>query len=125
MAHVYETFRWLESRATPRETRNVVLGVEKLYPREMTRELLHIKGHLDTMLAMMEEGVVEIDQDHRVLYANPAACRLIGGADHQLFASRCRPSSTRGKRSNGTSAASPATPRRQCPRCRSSTTTAC
>ena len=51
MAHVLETFRWLEGRATPEETRNVVLGVEKLYPREMTRELLHIKGHLDTMLA--------------------------------------------------------------------------
>jgi PAS domain S-box-containing protein len=85
MAHVYDTFRWLEGRTAADETRNVVLGVEKLYPREMTRELLHIKGHLDTMLAMMEEGVVEIDQDHRVLYANPAACRLIGTADHQLF----------------------------------------
>jgi len=85
MVNVFETFRWLEGRATAGETRDVVLGVEKLFPREMTRELLHIKGHLDTMLAMMEEGVVEIDQDHRILYANPAACRLIGGGDHQLF----------------------------------------
>jgi PAS domain S-box-containing protein len=76
MVNVFETFRWLERRATSRETRTVVLGVEKLFPREMTRELLHIKGHLDTMLDMMEEGVVEIDQDHRILYANPAACRL-------------------------------------------------
>jgi signal transduction histidine kinase/DNA-binding response OmpR family regulator len=85
MAHVFETFRWLDARSPSRETRNVVLGVEKLYPREMTRELLHIKGHLDTMLSMMEEGVVEIDQDHRILYANPAACRIIGDADYQLF----------------------------------------
>jgi PAS domain S-box-containing protein len=85
MTHVFETFRWLESRTDVHQTRDVVLGVEKLYPREMTRELLHLKGHLDTMLSMMEEGVVEIDQDHRILYANPAACRMIGGVEHQLF----------------------------------------
>ena len=85
MAHVFDTFRWLEARTGPEEKRTVVLGVEKLYPREMTRELLHIKGHLDTMLSLMGEGVVEIDQDHRILYANPAACRLFGSDDHRLF----------------------------------------
>ena len=85
MTHILETFRWLESRTGPEEKRSVVLGVDKLYPREMTRELLHIKGHLDTMLALMGEGVVEIDQDHRILYANPAACRLLGTDDNRLF----------------------------------------
>ena len=75
----------VESRTGPGEKRNVVLGVEKLHPREMTRELLHIKGHLDTMLSLMGEGVVEVDQDHRILYANPAACRLLGSEDHHLF----------------------------------------
>jgi len=85
MAHLLETFRWIEARTGPEEKRTVVLGVEKLFPREMTRELLHIKGHLDTMLSLMGEGVVEIDQDHRILYANPAACRLLGSDDHHLF----------------------------------------
>jgi len=84
-AHILDTFRWIETRTGPEEKRNVVLGVEKLYPREMTRELLHIKGHLDTMLSLMGEGVIEIDQDHRILYANPAACRLLGSVDHRLF----------------------------------------
>jgi len=85
MAHILDTFRWLESRTGPEERRTVVLGVEKLHPREMTRELLHIKGHLDSMLSLMGEGVVEVDQDHRILYANPAACRLLGSEDHHLF----------------------------------------
>ncbi len=85
MAHILETFRWIETRIGPEEKRSTVMGVEKLYPREMTRELLHIKGHLDTMLSLMGEGVVEIDQDHRILYANPAACRLLGKDDHRLF----------------------------------------
>jgi len=85
MAHIFETFQWLENRSAGQETRNVVLGVEKLYPREMTRELLHIKGHLDTMLSLMGEGVAELDQDHRILYANPAACQLLGIDDHRLF----------------------------------------
>jgi PAS domain-containing protein len=73
------------TRTGPEEKRTVVLGIDKLFPREMTRELLHIKGHLDTMLSLMGEGVVEIDQDHRILYANPAACRLLGSDDHRLF----------------------------------------
>jgi signal transduction histidine kinase/DNA-binding response OmpR family regulator len=85
MANIIETFAWLEARTDPGEKRSAVLGVDKLYPREMTRELLHIKGHLDTMLALMGEGVIEIDQDHRILYANPAACRLLGADDHRLF----------------------------------------
>lgn len=85
MANILETFAWLEGRTDPGQKRSAVLGIEKLYPREMTRELLHIKGHLDTMLALMGEGVIEIDQDHRILYANPAACRLLGVEDHRLF----------------------------------------
>jgi signal transduction histidine kinase/DNA-binding response OmpR family regulator len=85
MVHILDTFRWLETRTGPKEKRTAVLGVEKLFPREMTRELLHIKGHLDTMLSLMGEGVVEIDQDHRILYANPAACLLLGSDDHRLF----------------------------------------
>ncbi|HEY5998817.1 MAG TPA: ATP-binding protein, partial [bacterium] len=84
MVHVLETFRWLEARGTG-ERRSVILGIEKLYPRDMTRELLHLKGHLDTMLRMLHEGVVEIDQDHRILYANPSASRLLGEEDHRLF----------------------------------------
>ena len=126
MAHVFETFRWLEGRTTPGETRNVVLGVEKLYPREMTRELLHIKGHLDTMLAMMEEGVVEIDQDHRILYANPAACRLIGGDDHQLFGKALSTFFDARERRRAVPRQRPVRHgrRRPPPRCRSSTATA-
>jgi CheY-like chemotaxis protein len=85
MANILETFAWLEGRSDPGEKRSAVLGVDNLYPREMTRELLHIKGHLDTMLALMGEGVIEIDQDHRILYANPAACRVLDEADHRLF----------------------------------------
>jgi signal transduction histidine kinase/DNA-binding response OmpR family regulator len=82
---ILETFRWLEERTDPAEKRNTILGAEKLFPREMTRELLHIKNHLDTMLSMMDEGVVEIDQDHRILFANPAACRFLASEDHRLF----------------------------------------
>jgi len=84
-ANVLAAFRWLEARSDPAQRREEVLGVEKLYPREMTRELLHMKGHLDTMLAMMVEGVVETDGDRRVLYANPAACRLLGAEERALF----------------------------------------
>ncbi len=85
MAHVLETFAWLERRSGPAERRETILGIEKLFPREMTRELLHMKGHLDTMLAMMAEGMLETDADDRILFANPAACALLGAEDRHLF----------------------------------------
>jgi len=83
--HIKDTIGWLEERPSPEEKHENVLGAEGLYPREMTRELLLVKEHFDSMFDLMEEGVIEIDQDHRILFANPAALRLLLQEDRQLF----------------------------------------
>jgi PAS domain S-box-containing protein len=83
--HILDTLRWLEERPASDEKKEEVLGVEKLYPREMTKELLLVKQHFDSMFNLMQEGVIEIDQNHRVLFVNPAAQRLLGQEDHLLF----------------------------------------
>jgi PAS domain S-box-containing protein len=80
--HLVTTIRWLESRKTPiRE----IVGTENLYPREMTRELLLVKQHFDSMLQVMAEGVIEMDERHRILFANQAACTLLGIGEIELF----------------------------------------
>jgi PAS domain S-box-containing protein len=84
--HIQETLKWIEERPEPTEKKAEVLGVEKLFPREISRELLLVKQHFDSMFNLMQEGVIEIDQDHRVLFVNPAAQRLLCLKDHQLFA---------------------------------------
>jgi PAS domain S-box-containing protein len=84
-SHIEDTLKWLKERATPAEKKNEVLGTENMFPREMTKELLLVKQHFDSMFNLMQEGVIEIDQDNRILFANPAAMRLIDQEDHQLF----------------------------------------
>jgi PAS domain S-box-containing protein len=83
--HIRETLQWIEERPKPDEKKEEVLGVDGLFPREMTKELLLVKQHFDSMFDLMQEGVIEIDQDHRVLFVNPAAQRLLCLEDHLLF----------------------------------------
>lgn len=51
-------------------------GLEGLYPREVTRELLISKRHRDVVLARMTEGVVELNHQGRIVMANSAALTL-------------------------------------------------
>ncbi|CAB5165324.1 Two-component system sensor histidine kinase [Olavius algarvensis associated proteobacterium Delta 3] len=56
-----------------------------LYPREVTRELLSIKRHSDIILNRMDEGIIEVNADDRMVYVNPAAGRIIGRPEERLL----------------------------------------
>ncbi len=62
-----------------------VLGLESLYERQMTKELLSRNRHLDTILESISEGIVEIF-DGRIVYVNSAAITLLGIAEEKLLA---------------------------------------
>lgn len=51
-------------------------GLEGIYPREVTQELLVSKKHRDVVLARMTEGVVELNHQGRIVMANTAALKL-------------------------------------------------
>jgi signal transduction histidine kinase/response regulator of citrate/malate metabolism len=51
-------------------------GLEGLYPREVTKELLISKKHREVILAKMSEGVVELNHQGRIVMANSAALVL-------------------------------------------------
>lgn len=53
-----------------------VKGLEKVYSRQMTMELLEQNRHLQTVLDSISEGIVELF-DERIVYANPAATVLL------------------------------------------------
>ncbi|MBW1972801.1 MAG: response regulator [Deltaproteobacteria bacterium] len=55
-----------------------VLGSETLIPRTIVKELLITKHHLEAILNDISEGIVEIDQDEKIIYVNPTAKRIIG-----------------------------------------------
>jgi PAS domain S-box-containing protein len=62
-------------------------GLEGLYPREVTQELLVSKRHRDVVLARMTEGVVELNHQGRIVMANSAALRLLALPEAQVLGS--------------------------------------
>ncbi len=53
--------------------KNRFLGVEDLAPRSITSELLAINRNLRIMLDSIFSGIITINQNNRILYANPSA----------------------------------------------------
>ena len=65
-----------------------VIGMESIHPRRMTRELLSIKKHCDAILERISQGIVEMDRDGRILFANTAALSLIAVPEAHLLGAR-------------------------------------
>jgi len=64
-----------------------ILGIESIYPRGITEELLSVKKHLEAILERMSEGVLEINSEGRIVYANPAALSLFDMSEKNLLGS--------------------------------------
>ena len=63
---------------------NQILGLEGVHPRQMTKELISRKRHLETMLESIAEGVLEIASG-RIVYANSSAVSITGLPLEQLL----------------------------------------
>jgi len=63
-------------RRNQRGANGSIEGLEGLYPREVTKELLISKKHREVILARMAEGVVELNHQGRIVMANSAALTL-------------------------------------------------
>ena len=64
-----------------------IIGLEGINPHHITQELLSIKSHFDAILRSMTEGIVEINPEGKIIFANPAAISLIGLPEENLLAS--------------------------------------
>jgi PAS domain S-box-containing protein len=71
--------------ATSRPLAQKIVGLEHVYPREITRELLSSKKHFEIVLGRMSEGILEISSTARVVYANPASVALVGIPEQALL----------------------------------------
>jgi len=61
-----------------------VVGLDTVYPRQMTRELLSRNDHLKTVIDSIAEGMLEIASG-KIVYANLTACALFGLRQEQLL----------------------------------------
>lgn len=60
-------------------------GVQNIYPRSITRELLLVKKHFELIVDRMAEGIVEINSEGRIVFANSASLSLIGIPEGKLL----------------------------------------
>jgi PAS domain S-box-containing protein len=68
-----------------REVHHEVLGLQNVFPRIATSELLSVKRHFEIILEEMVEGILEMTPDGRIIYANPAVTKLLGKNKNDLL----------------------------------------
>jgi PAS domain S-box-containing protein len=73
---------------TPKALPETIMGLDDVNLREITRELLSVKRHLEVIMMSMTEGILELNRDSRVVYANPSSLSLLGIPEEKLLGSR-------------------------------------
>ncbi len=80
--HVLEQFR------SGKRRENFLYGKEHLSFRSITKELLRVRRHYNTMLENLGEAVIEMDSTGRIVQINQAAQKLLGHEPAKLLSSR-------------------------------------
>ncbi|MBW1779638.1 MAG: GAF domain-containing protein [Deltaproteobacteria bacterium] len=77
------------SGAVPRSpmVRNIP-AADDTGPKSITGELISIKKHFESIFEKMSEGILELADNGRIVYANPSALSIIGLQEEKLLASR-------------------------------------
>lgn len=55
-----------------------VLGIDEIFERSITRELLSTKRHSEIVLENQSEGIIEVTEKGDIIFANGAATRIFG-----------------------------------------------
>jgi PAS domain S-box-containing protein len=78
----------IETSEVPREDDEPkpIKGLESIYARQLTKELLSRNRHLETILESMSEGILEVFSG-KVVYANASAVAMFGMDKGHLLAS--------------------------------------
>jgi signal transduction histidine kinase/DNA-binding response OmpR family regulator len=68
------------------KTDKSIMGLDTVYPRRLTKELISRNRHLATILESLAEGILEIFED-KIVFANSAAISLFGVPEEKLLLS--------------------------------------
>ena len=65
-----------------------MIGGKSNSPRAITKELLSVKKHFETILETMSDGIIEVTSNGKVIYANAKAASLAGIPEEKLLGLR-------------------------------------
>ena len=66
----------------------IIMGSKGVYKREITKELISAKGHLEMILGNISDGIIELTPEGRIIFANAAAVSLMGLSEEALLGSK-------------------------------------
>ncbi len=75
-------------KAAERCARGEIIGEGDVMARGITRELLAAKKHFEMILNRMAEGIIEVNKEGRIVYANPSAQAFSGLTKTQMLGAR-------------------------------------
>jgi len=81
---VLEVLQDLETGEKGKYRRQTV-GVDELFKRDITEELLVTQHHHEMLLESLTDGFMEITSDRSIIYANPVAMTMIGVDERTVF----------------------------------------
>lgn len=62
-----------------------VIGVEDVYKRAVTTELIDGRRHTDVILNNISDGIIECNRNHRIVNANKTALEFLGGEETDII----------------------------------------
>jgi len=62
-----------------------VIGIEDVYERAITKELLYAKKHAELIFENMAEGIIELTSEGKIIYVNPSGISIIGIPEEKLL----------------------------------------
>ncbi|MHB1183212.1 MAG: hybrid sensor histidine kinase/response regulator [Desulfobulbia bacterium] len=63
-----------------------IVGLESIYQREITKELLSSRKHFEVVLGNISEGIVECTDEGRIVYVNAAGAAILGAREEKILA---------------------------------------
>ncbi len=84
--HVLNALDQLEKKA-PNDVAQKIIGLEDVYAREITKELLSSKRHSETILNNISEGILELNLGKKIIYVNHFTQVLTGRREEELLGS--------------------------------------
>ena len=86
--HIRETID-ISDAPRDREDPKPIRGLDGVYARQLTKELLSRNRHLETILESMAEGILEV-YANKVVYANGVAMSLLASSPEKILAKKSR-----------------------------------
>ena len=84
--YVFATIDQLDRDETSDLSKDV-MGLQHIHQRNITKELLRSKEHIELILNNMSEAIFELNDKEKIVYVNPSAIALIGIPEEKLLSS--------------------------------------